>query len=292
MKNKTNIVHNQNTIYSYCLSKKKYTPNFQIIIGNKKNLNKISFIFFNRLFNEIEVAQLESFLNYHFDNYKFNKKDFLRTLKLDITEMFRTLIKPVKIIDGSEPGIMVDVMPFFHSYCYEEYLGYERRFKECEYWIEDKENELAKLGDNTLIIEKKDIQNPEPPAKKHVLSIPTNATPEKILDFWLRLLGNNEKGEPYWNNKQEIEHFVNQNFEGFPGVDELKEFIPSMTKSELNQVTWTFFKTYGKSKTKKQYEKLLLQNFTKFKDDKNVYCNIKYQNNEHLRKLYFEFPLR
>lgn len=121
---------------------------------------------------------------------------------------------------------------------------------------------------------------------KKRMSIPTKATPSEILNFWLRLQGNNEKGEPYWESKQEIEHFVNQNFEGFEGVDEIKEFNPNMNKTELNHVTWTFLNRNGKSKTKRQYENLLIQNFKKFKDDKNVYSNIKDQNNEHLKSIY------
>ena len=34
--------------------------------------------------------------------------------------------------------------------------------------------------------------------KPKVLTIPTKATPEEILDFWFKLTGNNEKVEPYW----------------------------------------------------------------------------------------------
>ena len=87
-------------------------------------------------------------------------------------------------------------------------------------------------------------------------------------------------------NKQEIEHFVYQNFDVFPGVNEIKEFNPNMNKSELNHVTWTFFHNHGMPKTKKQYEKLLMQNFTKFKESSNVYSNIKDQSNEHLKKIF------
>jgi hypothetical protein len=119
----------------------------------------------------------------------------------------------------------------------------------------------------------------------HLLNIPTKATKDEILDFWLRLRGNNEKGEPYWGNEKEIEHFVYQNFDVFPGVNEIKEFNPNMNKSELNHVTWTFYHYHGMSKTKKQYEKLLMQNFKKFKDGKDVYSNIKDQTNKHLSKL-------
>jgi len=68
-------------------------------------------------------------------------------------------------------------------------------------------------------------------------------------------------------------------------VDEIKEFNPNMNKSELYQVTWTFFKTYGKSKSKEQYENLLLKNFTKFRDAKCVYSNIKDQSISHLKGL-------
>lgn len=130
------------------------------------------------------------------------------------------------------------------------------------------------------------VKNQKVAGKKHLLNIPTKATLEEILDFWLKLQGNNEKGEPYWENKDEIEHFVNQNFEVFPGVNEIKVFNPNMSKSEFNHVTWTFYHNYGMSKTKKQYEKLLMQNFTKFKDGSNVYSNIKDQSNEHLKRLF------
>lgn len=106
------------------------------------------------------------------------------------------------------------------------------------------------------------------------------------MNFWLKLQSNNEKGEPYWANKQEIEHFVNQNFDGFLGVNEIKVFNPNMNKSELSQVTWTFYHTYRTPKSKRQYEKLLKKNIIKFKDDNNVYGNIKDRNNEHLKKLF------
>jgi hypothetical protein len=128
--------------------------------------------------------------------------------------------------------------------------------------------------------------------KKWLNRIPTKPTdPKQILDFWLRLQGQNEKGDPYWESTQEIEHFVNQNFEGFPSVNEIIEFDPNMNKSELYHITWIFFDRYGKSKTKRQYENLLIKNFTKFKDAKDVYSNIKYQSNEHLNKL-FDFHVR
>lgn len=142
---------------------------------------------------------------------------------------------------------------------------------------------LAKRSRLRLEEQKKRISVP---GKNHLLTIPTKASPDQILDFWLKLQGNNEKGEPYWNSRQEIEHFVNQNFEGFPGVDEKKEFTTNMNLSELKHVTWTFFKAYGKSKTKKQYENLLMQNFTKFKGAKDVYSNIKDQLNGHLKQLF------
>jgi hypothetical protein len=135
---------------------------------------------------------------------------------------------------------------------------------------------------------RKDLQNLDQPAvseKKHLLSIPTEATPEQILNFWLKLQGDNEKGEPYWNSRQEIEYFVNQNFEGFPGVDEIKEFTPNMNKSEMYQVAWTFFTRYGKYKTKRQYENLLKKNFTQFRNTKNVYSNIKDHLKDHLRRV-------
>jgi len=130
-------------------------------------------------------------------------------------------------------------------------------------------------------------KNPQdlcPAGNEHLLSIPTRATQEEILNFWLMLRGNNEKGRPYWESYQEIEHFVSQNFDVFPGVDEIKIFDPNMNKSELNYVTWFFYRKYGMSKTKKQYEKLLMLNFAKFKDDK-VYCNTKDQSVDSLKKL-------
>jgi|ERR1035437_437443 hypothetical protein len=293
VKNEANLIHEQDIIYSHCLAEEECISEFQINLASYQYYNtelvdsaKVRFLFFNKLFTEIEVDQLESFLNYHFESYKFTKKDFLRTLRLDITEMFGCLIEPIRIIEGNEPGIVVEVLPFFKSYRYEEYLGYARRFKECEYWIEDKENELFKLENNTLMYKKGIIQNLDATGKKHLLKIPTRLGPDEILDFWLKLTGNDEKGEPYWESEKEIEHFVSQNFEVFPGVDEIKEFNPNMNKSELSHVTWTFFHNHGVSKTKKQYEKLLMQNFAKFKNDDHVYSNIKDQNNEHLKKLF------
>jgi hypothetical protein len=137
---------------------------------------------------------------------------------------------------------------------------------------------ISELNTNKEVIEK------EKPLKR-LANITTKAKPEEIMDFWLKLQGNNEKGEPYWNDKEEIKHFVNQNFGEFSEADELKEFNPNMNKSELYHVTWTFFKIYGEPKTKKQYERLLLQNFTKFKGGSHVYSNIKDQNNEHLKRL-------
>ena len=153
-------------------------------------------------------------------------------------------------------------------------MNYKRRYKEANHWIESK-SELMTVS-----------QNKETQGTEHLLNIPTKASPEQILNFWFKLKNINEKGEPYWDNKQEIEHFVYQNFDVFPGVNEIKEFNPNMNKSELNHVTWTFYHIYGMNKTKKQYEKLLMQNFTKFKNGRNVYSNIKDQNNEHLKKLF------
>lgn len=120
----------------------------------------------------------------------------------------------------------------------------------------------------------------------HLLNIPTTATGDEILNYWSKLQGNNEKGESYWGDRKEIEHFVYQNFDVFSGVDEIKEFNPNMSKSELSYATWTFYHKYGMSKTKKQYEILLMQNFTKFKDGKNVYSYIKDNNIEPLKKLF------
>ena len=149
-------------------------------------------------------------------------------------------------------------------------------------------HELGKYREyvNNELTRMKNIQITETLEKTHLLSIPTKASPEDILSFWLKLTGNNEKGQPYWENEKEIEHFINQNFVGFPGVDEIKEFAPNMNKSELNQVVWTFLHTYGISKSKRQYENLSIKNFSKFKDDKNVYSNIKDQSNEHLKRLF------
>jgi hypothetical protein len=125
---------------------------------------------------------------------------------------------------------------------------------------------------------------PEVTEKIQLLTIPTKATPEEILSFWLKLEGNDEKGKPYWN-RQEIEHFVNQNFEGFPGVNERKEFNPNMNKSELYQVTYTFFYRYGLYESKKLYEDLLLRNFIQIKGTKYVYKLLRNHNLKHLNNL-------
>ena len=123
--------------------------------------------------------------------------------------------------------------------------------------------------------------------KKKLLNIPTKAEPEVILDFWLRLQGKNEKGSPYWNNKDEIKHFVYQNFDGFPGVSEIKEFNPNMNKTDLYHVTWVFYKKYHVSKGKRQYAKLLVGNFTEFKNnaEEKVYPNIKDYLRNHLNSV-------
>lgn len=162
--------------------------------------------------------------------------------------------------------------------------------------IEYKREAIKSLKSDLKVVKGriKRIETQEPEARKDsslegnlkLLNIPTRLDSDEILDFWFKLTGNNEKGEPYWESETEIEHFVNQNFDVFPGVNEIKAFNPNMNKSELNHVTWTFQHNHGMSKTKKQYEKLLMLNFTKFKDDKNVYSNIKDQNNEHLKKLF------
>lgn len=125
-------------------------------------------------------------------------------------------------------------------------------------------------------------------ATKKLMSIPTKAKPEEILEFWFKLAGNNEKGESYWKDKKEIEHFVNQNFDGFPGVNEIKVFNPNLNKSELRQITATFFEKYGISKSKLQYANLLKNNFIKFRDDgiKDIYSNIKDHSNRYLKELF------
>jgi len=125
----------------------------------------------------------------------------------------------------------------------------------------------------------------EPAGNIHLLTIPTKASPDEILTFWLKLGDNNEKGQPYWESKQEITHFVNQNFEGFSGVPELKEFTSNMNKSEMYQVVWTFLRRYGKYKTKRQYANLLEKNFTQFRGVKNLYGNIKDYSKDHLRRV-------
>lgn len=142
------------------------------------------------------------------------------------------------------------------------------------------------LKERIILEDHADNLKPSSTDLKKVMSIPTKATPQEILDFWFKLTGNNEKGDPYWESEKEIEHFVYQNFDVFQGVDEIKVFNPNMNKSELNHVTWTFYRKYGTSKTKKQYEKLLMKNFTKFKNDSNVYSNIKDQLNNHLKNLF------
>lgn len=131
-----------------------------------------------------------------------------------------------------------------------------------------------------------ETKEPEAADMIHLLTIPTKASPNQILDFWFKLQGNNEKGLPYWESEKEIEHFVYQNFEGFPGVNEIKVFSPNMNRTELYQVTWTFLDLYGISKGKQQYVELLLQNFTKLNGAKNVYGNIKDQNRPHLKNLF------
>jgi hypothetical protein len=120
---------------------------------------------------------------------------------------------------------------------------------------------------------------------KQLLSIHTNAGCDEILSFWLKLRGNNKKGKPYWESKDEIEHFVNQNFEGFDGVGSIQEFNPNMNKSELYHVTWKFYRIYKVSNSKIQYVDLLVKNFIRFRGAEHVYGNIKDQIKPHLNKL-------
>lgn len=115
--------------------------------------------------------------------------------------------------------------------------------------------------------------------------IPTRGTPEKIMEFWLKLKGQNEKGESYWDSKEEIKHFVHQNFKGFPGVKKFKTFSPNMNKKELQQATWHFFDAHGVYKSKNQYAKLLKENFKIFENTRVLIGNIKDGNNKHLRDL-------
>lgn len=153
--------------------------------------------------------------------------------------------------------------------------------------IENDIEAIKSLESDLKVVERKieDFEREDGVLKNHLLQIKTNANKDKILDFWLKLQGDNEKGEQYWNSKEEIIHFVNQNFFGFTGVDEIKMFTPNMNKSELNHTTWTFFDKYGIMKSKKQYENLLRMNFLKFKYDRNIYSNIKDQYNKHLKSI-------
>lgn len=111
--------------------------------------------------------------------------------------------------------------------------------------------------------------------KQQLLSIVANAGKEQILNFWLKLQGKNEKDKPYWKSKEEITHFVHQNFSGFPGVSEIKTFEPNMSKTELYHVVWMFFNEYGLSNSKPLYVKLLINNFPQIIDTPSLYSNIK-----------------
>lgn len=121
-----------------------------------------------------------------------------------------------------------------------------------------------------------------------VCDIQTNGTEEQILNFWLKLQNNNEKGVSYWDSEEDITHFVKQNFNAFQGVPEIKRFKPNMNMSELSQVTWRFYKAYGLSKGKKPYAKMLIDNFYLFADKKEgyVYSNIKDNTRKHLNSLF------
>lgn len=171
----------------------------------------------------------------------------------------------------------------FQFVCANNYLSEDIRLNKISNWVQQ-ERANKKQSDMANILVK------ENHGDEHLLSIPTKATPEQILNFWLILRGKNEKGEPYWESEQEICLFVNQNFEGFKGVDAIKEFNPNMNKTELSHVTWVFFSKYGQNKTKPQYEKLLTKNFPIFKKDEHVYSNIKNRSNPGLIKLYKELP--
>ncbi len=165
-----------------------------------------------------------------------------------------------------------------------------------DFFKESTENEFEAFETKTIQVNsiRETVEQLQKGQKKiRKMSIPTKAKPDQILEFWFKLQGNNERGQPYWESEKEIEHFVNQNFEGFPGVDKIRKFTPEMSKEEFWQVTWLFFKYYGNSKTKPQYVKLLQGNFIKFEGDgyDYLYKNIAYKGNENLRKLYNEFAV-
>jgi hypothetical protein len=168
---------------------------------------------------------------------------------------------------------------------YVAWLNHE--LKVIENWLSDKypkgqpkqrestSDQIEILKYEAFIKDEKDnIQNPEGPEKIHLLSIPTRkGTPDEFLMFWLEHLSNNKKGEPSLMNKQDIEHFFNQNFAGTPGVNEIKKFAPKMSKTELCRITYKFWYAFGEYGTKLQYADMLIKNFERFeKDNKYDLC--------------------
>lgn len=143
---------------------------------------------------------------------------------------------------------------------------------------------LGSIGFNFNQLEGvKNLIKPEIKGNKKLLTLKTNGKPEEILNFWLKLQSNNEKGEPYWENDTEIKHFVYQNFYGFEGVKEFKEFTPNMNKSEIRQTVWKFFNKFKIPKSKPQYVELIKKNFTIFRNSKDdEYSNLKDYQLKHL----------
>lgn len=136
---------------------------------------------------------------------------------------------------------------------------------------------LGSIGFNYNQLETvKSLIKPEIKGNLKLNEIKTKGKPEEILNFWFKLLKENQKGVPYWENKSEIMHFVNQNFEGFPGVNEIKtHFQTNMNITQLYQVIWHFFNKFGNHGTKELYVKLLQDNFIELRNSKSIYSNIK-----------------
>lgn len=162
--------------------------------------HKIKFLFFNMLFNKIDDDQFESFLDFHFDKYQSDKKDFLRILKWDIDEIFehidippRTKITKFGVTTRySYPLKDKELLPFFEDYDYDKYLVYKKHYKKAKHWIKKKNKELEASAKNLrpgderkeelmAVTENVDIEN-----RKHLLSIPTTADPGKNLEFLVK----------------------------------------------------------------------------------------------------------
>lgn len=67
-------------------------------------------------------------------------------------------------------------------------------------------------------------------------------------------------GKPYMF-EVDIIHFIYQNFTGCPGVEQIKTFIPNISKSELRYIFYQLYRKYGLNGEKRKWLDVLNDNF-------------------------------